>query len=107
MFLNREFSPMPDALKTADVKWFTPGGAATTTWQVWSKPRGVQMVMILAVGAGGGGGNGFSAAAGSARGGGGGGGSGAISRVIIPAILLPDVLYVSPGVGGAATAAGS
>jgi hypothetical protein len=42
------------------------------------------------IGPGGGGGGGFTRAAGAAGGGGGGGGPGAISRIIVPALALPD-----------------
>lgn len=72
----------------------------TTDYFVWNKPKGVRTVQIYALGGGGGGGSGGAGANGTARGGGGGGGSGAYSRTIMPAIFLPDVLYVKPGAGG-------
>jgi hypothetical protein len=72
----------------------------------WKKPRGITMLHILCVGAGGGGGGGFSAAAGSAKGGGGGGGAGALVNLIIPAMFVPDKLYVLPGNGGKGGSAG-
>lgn len=65
---------------------------------------------MLAIGSGSGGGGGFSGAAGTQRGGGGGGGSSGISRLIIPACLIQDTLFVlvpSGGEGGAAGNAGS
>lgn len=69
-------------------------------FQTWTKKRGVKFYTFICVGAGAAGGNGFSGAAATARGGGGGGGSGAISRLRIPAALLPDTLYLYPGKGG-------
>jgi hypothetical protein len=66
----------------------------------WTKKRGVKFYTFICVGGGAAGGNGFSGAAASNRGGGGGGGSGAISRLRIPAALLPDTLYLYPGKGG-------
>ena len=56
------------------------------------------MLEIICIGAGGGGRSGWCAAAG--RSGGGGGGSGGFTRLLIPAVFLPDVLYVTVGRGG-------
>lgn len=67
---------------------------------VWVKPRGISMVYIVAIGAGAGGGGGLTKAAGVAGAGGSGGGSGAITRSLIPAILVPDNLYINVGIGG-------
>lgn len=96
--------------ENADIQIFT---RLTTVdglqWMTWLKPRGVTMTIALAIGGGSGGGGGFTGIAGSGRGGGGAGGSSGIARVIIPAIFLPDSLYVQVGgggVGGAADAAG-
>ena len=61
---------------------------------VWNKPRGAQSVFIICIGAGGSGGNGSVGAVASA-GGGGGGGSGGQTTVWVPAMLIPDNLYVS------------
>jgi hypothetical protein len=72
----------------------------------WKKPRGITMMHILCIGAGGGGGGGQSAAAGTSKAGGAGGGSGSLSTLLIPAIYLPDKLYVLPGNGGRGGAAG-
>jgi hypothetical protein len=71
---------------------------ATGNWQTWSKPRNAKIIEIFCLGGGGGGGrpNGSS----TSNTGGGGGASGGITRGIIPAILLPDTLYVFPGKGG-------
>ncbi len=99
-------SHLPNAINGADVQVFRAPGQ----WQTWVKPRGKSMVSIYALGSGGGGGGGFSSAAATARGGGGGGGSGAMARVLLPASVLPDVLYcfvASGGLGGAASVAGA
>jgi len=78
-----------------------PGFAnANTQWVPWEKPAGIAMVRIVCIGGGAGGGSGFPSATTNARGGGGGGGSGGITTVEIPAPLLPDILYVSAGIGG-------
>ena len=66
------------------------------TWQTWTKPRGITMVFMPPIGGAGGGGGGFSAAAGNARGGGGGGGGGNPTRLLVPAFVIPDLLYVQP-----------
>jgi hypothetical protein len=67
----------------------------------WIKPRGISSVFITAIGAGGGGGGGGSQPAGTNKGGGGGGGTGAVSSGYFDASLLPDVLEITIGVGGA------
>lgn len=78
----------------SNVQGFFNGG----TWQTWIKPRGAKMVNILCQGSGAGGGGGFQSTGG--RAGGGGGGSGATARLAINANLLPDILYILPGIGG-------
>jgi hypothetical protein len=77
------------------VQGFFNGG----TWQTWIKPRGAKLVNIICQGSGAGGGGGFQSVGG--RAGGGGGGSGATARLTINANLLPDILYILPGIGGA------
>jgi hypothetical protein len=80
------------------------GAAATaaTSWRTWEKPRGISMIDITCIGAGGGGRSGWSATTGTAAvSGGGGGGSGGFTRLLIPAVFLPDVLYIQVGRGGA------
>ncbi len=57
-------------------------------------------VYMRTIAGGGAGGAGATAASGTGAVGGGGGGSSAISFVLIPRILLPDVIYVSVGGGG-------
>ena len=59
------------------------------------------MIQFFLVGAGGGGGGGFLSTGSTATSGGGGGGGGAQTKLLIPAIFLPDELYVNIGVGGA------
>lgn len=76
-------------------------------WQSWCKPKGVSMVMMLTIGGGGGGGGGFSKAAASSGSGGGGGACSGISRFIVPALLIPDILSVQVGSGGQGGAAGA
>lgn len=79
---------------------------AGAPWAQWIKPSGVSMISMLVIGAGGGGGGGFTGITGTARGGGGGGGSSAISTLLIPALFLPDALYVQVPSGGAGGAIG-
>jgi hypothetical protein len=77
------------------------------TWEIWEKPRGINMVHITCIGDGGGGGGGASNNSTTARGGGAGGSSGGFTSLSIPAIFLPDVLYVSVGSGGRGGAPGN
>lgn len=82
-------------------------GASTITsgsWQTWTKPRNATFVFITAIGGGGGGGGAFSD--GVNFNGGGGGGSAAIAKGVFPANLIPDVLYIKVGEGGAGSAGG-
>ena len=93
-----------DAL--CDVQVFYPNSAvANVGWDVWRKRPGCSVVSIFVIGGAGGGGIGVVGAASTAAGGG-GGGSGAQMMVVLPAIMLPDALFVSVGVGGAATGSG-
>ena len=68
--------------------------------QTWQKPRGCKFVYILSIGAGGGGGGGANTPIGTARQGAGGGGSGGITHQIIPAIFIPDTLWILVSRGG-------
>jgi hypothetical protein len=81
--------------QNSNVQGFFNGG----TWHTWIKPRGAKLVNIICQGAGAGGGGGFQSAS-TPRGGGGGGASGATARLTINANLLPDILYILPGIGG-------
>jgi|LakMenEpi03Aug12_release.lakeMendotaPanAssembly.Ray.scaffolds.fasta_scaffold01642_6 hypothetical protein len=78
--------------------------SGSTKWQTWQKPNGAKMVHIYVLGGGGGGGGGRTGAVNTGTGGG-GGGSTAISIGLFPACMLPDILYISVGKGGAGGAA--
>lgn len=80
-----------------DVQYFQ-GSNTTNSTQTWKKPRGCKMVFALAVGGGASGGVGINTA--TTSGGGAGGGSGAQMSVLLPAIFLPDTLFISCGSGG-------
>lgn len=67
-------------------------------WLPWMKPAGCSWVYIFAIGAGGGG---ARPANGAQIIGGGGGGSGSVTRLLIPATFVPDILYVRTSPGGA------
>lgn len=82
--------------QNSNVQSFFNGG----TWQTWIKPRGAKLVNIICNGSGAGGGGGFQSAS-TPRAGGCGGGTGATARLTINANLLPDILYILPGIGGA------
>jgi hypothetical protein len=82
--------------QNSNVQGFFNGG----TWQTWIKPRGAKLVNIICQGSGAGGGGGFQSAS-TPRTGASGGGSGATARLTINANLLPDILYILPGIGGA------
>src|SRR5580698_8056940 len=84
----------------------TQNSPGTAAFQVWQKPIGISMIHIALLSSGAGGGAGFTGATSTLRGGGSGGGCGGITRFIIPAACVPDVLYVYPGAGGAPGFAG-
>ena len=82
-----------------DTQIFRGNAASTlTNWQTWRKPRGCKMVYIIAVGGGSSGGCGLNS--GTTSGGGAGGGSGAQTTVLIPAMAIPDELFIQAGQGG-------
>ena len=83
-----------------DYFYYTGSTPSNLSWQTWEKPRGIIMLEIICIGAGGGGRSGWCAGS-TTRSGGGGGGSGGFTRLLIPAVFLPDVLYVQVGRGGA------
>lgn len=107
-----DFRHLPESV---DLQVFYPGTpvetAGAATRQVWNKPRGVKFVFVFALNAGGAGGGGRSGAAASARGGGGGGACSGAARVLLPAKLAPDRLFVGvqhgPAGGAANTAGGT
>jgi len=74
-----------------NVKIFYARG--TADWQTWQKPRNCKFIWMMCIGAGAGGQTTGTTAAGV------GGGSGAVTRAIFPANVLPDTLFVQPGVG--------
>ncbi len=85
---------------------FLPTGNVDT-WDQWVKPRGTTMVNIWMMSGGGGGGAGASGASPTNRCGGGSGGSGSLVQLTIPAALVPDILYVQAGQGGAGGTVGA
>lgn len=87
--------------------FYATAATAGIGWQTWVKPRGVDFVQFSILGGGGGGGGGVAAGAASTAAGGGGGASSGQAQPIFPAWLLPDVLYLSVGVGGPGGAAGT
>lgn len=87
-----------------NVQFFT---SDSTNWQIWSKPRNAKFVFIYAIGGGGGGAAGVSGSPGTNRAGGGGGAASNVTRFFIPASLIPDILYVLVGRGGAGGTSGS
>jgi hypothetical protein len=76
-----------------NVKIFYAEGG-TNDWQTWTRPRNCKFVWMMCIG---GGANGN---AGSISGGGLGGAGAAITKAIFPANVLPDILFIQPGVGG-------
>lgn len=88
--------------KQINTQVFQPLGG---TIQPWRKPAGAKLIQIVCIGGGGGGGGGRTRATLTAGGGGGGGGSSAITRMTIDASLIPDMLYIAVGMGGAGGAA--
>jgi hypothetical protein len=103
-----DFGHLPKPL-TGTVDYF-PGFSTTDggAWEVWNKPRGCTFIRILTIGGGGGGGRGGAAnGAATSAGGGGGGASSGMTTLTIPAIFVPDRLYVSSGTGGAGGSSGA
>lgn len=104
-----DFFHLPPRYK-GDVQIFRANTAVDAQgMQTWNKPRGSSFCYMIAIGGGGGGGGGFTRVAGNAGGGGGGGASSCTAKIMIPAIFLPDQLFIQVGrggLGGAANAAG-
>lgn len=94
-----DFSNFPTQ-SNADIQDFYGLALEITNPQMWTKPRGARMVSIMLIGSGGGGGN--QTTFGVSTAGGGGGGSSGVSNIIVPAMFLPDVLYVNLRGTGAA-----
>jgi hypothetical protein len=83
-----------------DVQTFIGPATASSApeWRTWRKPRGAKFIYMIGVGSGSSGGCGLNSA--TTSGGGAGGPSGAQTVVMIPAMFVPDVLYVQTGAGG-------
>lgn len=91
------------------IKYPTPQGANIQTFyaptnvggtnvaQTWVKPQGASFVWFTLIGAGGGGDIDTNQ----------GGGSGAVTNCMVPAFLIPDILQVTVGAGGAVNTAGT
>ena len=90
-----------------NVKLFLPTGSTARGVQVWNKPKNASFCMFIVWSGGGGGGSGHTAAAAAARGGGGGGACSGIARFFVPAIFVPDRLFISVGAGGRGGVAGA
>lgn len=74
-------------------------GSQNGEWLTWRKPAGSKFVHFFALGAGGSGGCSSNTVVANNAGGGGGGG-GAPNGLLMPALLLPDILYIQVGLGG-------
>lgn len=108
--MQRDIGSFPRPGTAVDVQVYigiTPVGSVGNYWQCWTKPNGVSMVHIFALSSGSGGGGGFSRAAGNPGGGGGGGASGGQSSLLIPAMMLPDQLFMYVPNGGAGVTSGA
>lgn len=97
-----DFSHLTDNPNVNIQSFFGNSDAATnlTDWKVWTKPRGVKWVYMIAVGAGASGAGGTFTGASAASAGAAGGASGAQSTVLIPAIFVPNTLFIQTGLGG-------
>jgi len=92
----------------ANVQLFKrPCTVTATQYETWVKPRGVSMLYLIAIGGGSGGGGGYSGASTSSRGGGAGGASGGMTRLLIPAMMVPSMLFIQVGAGGVGGAGGA
>jgi hypothetical protein len=90
----------------ADIQVFYPNtnlAAGVPGASVWNRRPGTSMVYIFGFASGGQGGQGVVGALATAAGGGGGGSSGA-TGLLIPALMLPAVLYVSVPFGSGSSA---
>lgn len=86
-------NPFPKS-GSGDVQIFNNPSTSVDQWHTWNKPKGCSLVYILCIGGGGGGGCDVN------NSGAGGGGASGTTRVLIPASLLPDRLYIQVGAGG-------
>ena len=106
-----DFSHLPTNTGVNVQSFFgTSDSAGQTTsnlvdWKVWVKPRGINWVYMIGVGGGGSGVGGTFTGASAASVGAAGGGSGAQTVVLIPAMFVPERLYIQTGLGGRQPAA--
>lgn len=84
-----------------------PGTAGVDGQWTWTRPPGVQMVLVFCVGPGGGGGSGRKGTTISVCCGGGGGASGGLSWGLFPAAELPNEMFVYVPAGSKGGAAQS
>ena len=97
MYMN-----MPSIVGHSTVSYFTlKNSTITTEYTMWNKPYGCSMVWMMVGGGGAGGGGGCGSTAGSARGGGGSGGGSGVTKALIAACMIPDILIIRVGRGGA------
>ncbi len=82
----------------ADVTKIVVATADAARLTTWHKRRGAQWVYLFGLGRAGNGGNG--AGGGASYAGGGGGGSGGQTMVLIPAMMIPDTLYITNATNG-------
>lgn len=90
--------------QNANVQIFRGGDASTTAHiytRDWVKPQGASFVWFTLIGAGGGGSGCFVDSGAPQYYPGGGGASGNVTNFMCPAFLLPDILQVTIGKGGA------
>lgn len=93
------------ALRDTEV-YIGTGTIAEATGILWRKPRSAKNLTFIMAGGGAGGGGGVTGAPGASRFGGSGGSSGGFQLATIPAILVPDKLFLFPGRGGPGASAG-
>lgn len=79
---------------------FFTNASQNAEWQTWRKPAGAKFVYFFGVGGGGSGGCSSNSTSLSRNGGGSGGGGGSTMAGMIPAMFIPDILYVQVGLGG-------
>lgn len=97
----------PAELQGMTIFHANPDPSGGVVYQTWPKPLGCSMIFILCIAGGGGGGSAANGAAGTDRDGAGAGGASNMTRVIYPAFIMPDNLYVQVGYGGAGGAQGA
>ncbi len=76
-------------------------------YQTWRKPRKCNFVYILSIDGGGGGASGRSTTLNTSTSNNCGGGSGGVTRALINASFVPDILYIKVGKGGTGGIAGA